>query len=74
MQKSLLLRALQVEIQHHGFDTFVDEPPSMAEGGRGVVVPGCPACRKRFETINQFIDHITDDVLPPLLDRLATKA
>jgi hypothetical protein len=25
---------------------FVDEPPSIAQGGRGVVVPGCPTCEK----------------------------
>ena len=50
MNKQELLRALQVEIRRHGFDTFVDEPPSVAQGGRGVVVPGCPTCRKRFET------------------------
>jgi len=27
---------------------FVDEPPSIAQGGRGVVVPGCPTCKKKF--------------------------
>jgi hypothetical protein len=36
----------------------------MAEGGKGVVVPGCPTCKKKFQTAPQFIDHITDDVLP----------
>jgi hypothetical protein len=36
-----------------------------------VVVPGCPACRKRFQTMPQFLDHITDDVLPRVLDRLS---
>jgi hypothetical protein len=30
------------------------------------VVPGCPKCRKRFYTVPQFIDHLSDDVLPPL--------
>jgi hypothetical protein len=35
------------------------------------VVPGCPACRKRFGTMPQFLDHLTDDVLPVLLDRLS---
>jgi hypothetical protein len=28
---------LQTEITGHSFDTFVDEPPSVAQGGRGVV-------------------------------------
>jgi hypothetical protein len=44
MLKADLLRLLQQEIRKHNFDCFVDEPPSMAQGGRGVVVPGCPRC------------------------------
>jgi hypothetical protein len=38
------------------------------QGGRGVVVAGCPACRKRINTISQFLDHLTKDVMPPLID------
>jgi hypothetical protein len=45
----------------------------MAEGGPGVVVPGCPACRKRLFTMANFMDHICNDVLPPLVDKLSTK-
>jgi hypothetical protein len=48
-------------------------PPSVAQGGRGVVVPGCPTCRKRFGTMPQFLDHLTDDVLPALLDKLSAE-
>jgi len=48
MRKSDLLYVLQAEIRRHTFDTFVDEPPSVAQGGTGVVVPGCTACRKRL--------------------------
>jgi hypothetical protein len=40
MRKSGLLRALQAEIRRHSFDTFVYNPPSIADGGPGVVVPG----------------------------------
>ncbi len=47
MQKSVLLRALQQEIRRHDFNYFVHEPPLIAQGGKGVVVPGCPACMKR---------------------------
>jgi hypothetical protein len=72
MKKSELLRALQKEIRRHTFDTFVENPPSMAEGGKGVVVPGCSACQKRIHTMAKFVDHLADDVLPPLLDRLST--
>jgi hypothetical protein len=42
MKKSDLLRALQSEIRRHDFSTFLTEEPSMANGGPGVVVPGCP--------------------------------
>lgn len=71
MTKGELLRALQTEIRRHSFDTFLTETPSMADGGPGVVVPGCPACRKRINTMHQFLDHLAEDVLPPLLNRLS---
>jgi hypothetical protein len=71
MRKSDLLRALQTEIHRHTFDTFVDQPPSIAQGGNGVVTPGCPTCRKRLFTMANFMDHLCEDVLPPLVDRLS---
>jgi hypothetical protein len=67
MNKQELLRALQVEIRRHGFDTFVDEPPSLAQGGKGVVVPGCAACRKRFQTTSKFVEHIAEEVVRKIL-------
>jgi hypothetical protein len=70
MKKSELLRALQAEIRRHSFDTFLTEEPSMANGGPGVVVPGCPACKKRLFTMASFMDHLADDVLPDLINRL----
>ncbi len=54
------------ELARHSFDTFVDEPPSMVQGGNGVVVPGCPACKKRFQTIDEFMWHLAEDVLPEI--------
>jgi hypothetical protein len=74
MRKSELLRALQTEIRRHNFDTFVDNPPSVAQGGNGVVVPGCPACRKRINTMAQFLDHLADDVLPGLVEKPVQQA
>jgi hypothetical protein len=73
VQKSALLAAIQKELQRHDLSYFVDEPPSVAQGGRGVVVAGCPKCRKRINTISQFLDHLTNDAMPTLIDRLATK-
>src|ERR1700746_3094582 len=72
MKKSELYRALRSELHRHDFSTFVDEPSSVAQGGNGVVVPGCPICKKRINTMPQFLDHLADDVLPPLLDRLSS--
>jgi hypothetical protein len=71
MKKTDLLRALQTEIRRNSFDTFLTEKPSMANGGPGVVVPGCLTCRKRLFTMNNFIGHLCQDVLPGLLDKLA---
>jgi hypothetical protein len=51
-------------------NTFVDNPPSVAQGGRGVVVQGCPACKKKFYTTPQFLDHLADDVLPKAIAAL----
>ena len=71
MQKSDLLCAIQQEILQHDFSYFVDEPPSIAQGGRGVVVPGCPACMKRINTMNKFPDHLANDAMPALIDKLS---
>jgi hypothetical protein len=71
MKKSELLRVLQSEIGRHDFSTFLTEEPSMGDGGPGIVTAGCPACRKRINTMSQFIRHINEDVLPPLLDKLS---
>jgi hypothetical protein len=53
------------------FGKEVDTPPSIAQGGNGVVTPGCPACRKRLFTMDNFLNHLCEDVLPGLLDKLA---
>jgi len=71
MKKSALLRELQAEICRHDFNYFVDQPPSVAHGGKGVVVPGCPACMKRINTMNQFPDHLAEDAMPALIERLS---
>jgi hypothetical protein len=71
VRKADLLRALQSEIQRHGLDTF---PVKVDRGtvDRGTVVtPGCPTCQKTLYTVSNFVDHINNDVLPSLLDRLS---
>jgi hypothetical protein len=73
MLKSKLYRELRTELHRHDFSTFVDEPPCIAKGGNGVVVTGCPTCRKKFGTMPQFLNHLTDDALPAVLDRLSAE-
>jgi hypothetical protein len=69
MRKSELLAALRKEICRHDFSQFVDEPPTIADGGNGVVVAGCPTCKTRINLMSQFLDHLAKDVIPPLLSR-----
>ena len=66
MRKSEVLRALQTEIQNHNLSTFMHEQ-------HRVVMTGCTFCRKHFGTVEQFKRHISEDVLPPLLDKLSTE-
>jgi hypothetical protein len=64
VKKSELLKALQTEIARHSLGTFMSEE-------HHVVQTGCPACHKHFGTVQQLIRHLTDDVLPPLVDKLS---
>jgi hypothetical protein len=69
-----LYAALRTEIRRCDFSTFVDELRSVAQGGRGVVVLGCATCKKRIGTMPQFLDHLTEDVLSELLDKLSAES
>ena len=73
MQKSALLAAIQQEIQRHDFSHFVENPPTIAEGGKGIVRSGCPACKKPLNSMSQFLDHLAYDAMPVLLDQLSTQ-
>jgi hypothetical protein len=64
MKKSDLLRARQTEIQKHHLSTFMSTKHK-------IVQTGCSTCQKHFGTVEQFKRHITEDVLPPLLDKLS---
>ena len=64
MDADTIIAALQQELQRHTFDTFMDEPPSIVRGSKGVVVSGCPACKKRPQSVAQFMHHLLEDMLP----------
>jgi hypothetical protein len=73
VNKFALRTAIQHEIRQNDFSPFIDEPPSVAQGGKGVVARGCPACRKRINTVTHFLDHLAEDAMPAILDRLESK-
>jgi hypothetical protein len=60
--KSNLIAATQFEIRRHDFSTFSEN---------GLVVPGCPTCKKRLNTVGQFVNHLCDDAMPKLIVRLS---
>jgi hypothetical protein len=62
MLKSALIDAICTEIRRHDLSHFQNEKDRSVQ-------PGCPMCRKVFYTTSQFIDHLSEDVLPALLDR-----
>jgi hypothetical protein len=62
----MCVRGLQTEIQKHNLDTFMSKE-------RKIVQTGCSVCRKHFGTVEQFKRHLSEDVLPPLLDKLSTE-
>ena len=67
VKKSELLKAIQDEIQKHNLSTFMHEQ-------HRVVMTGCSFCHKHFGTVEQFKRHLSEDVLPPLLDKLSVGA
>ena len=64
-EKLRLCHVIKAEFAKHRWDTFVDEPPSMAQGGRGVVAPGCSICKTRLQTMGQFMDDLCVKVWRP---------
>jgi hypothetical protein len=74
MDKTTILQEAQAELMRHSWDTFVNNPPSFAQGGKGTVVPGCVTCRKILYSDNQFLSHLAIDVLPGILDRALKKS
>jgi hypothetical protein len=65
--KIRIFESAKAEFVRHKWDVFEDELPSAGAGGSGATVSGCPACRKRINTLDQFFRHQSDDVLPVIL-------
>ncbi len=69
MDKDKILAEAKAELERHIWGTFVEGKATVALGGMGVVVSGCEACRKRFGTNSQYLRHLSDDVLPNILQK-----
>ena len=41
MWRSELIAAIQKQILRHDFGTYVNDPHTAAQAGRGVILPGC---------------------------------
>jgi hypothetical protein len=74
MDDAKIIAAVKEEMAEHDWTTFVDDPPAIGRGGQGVVIPGCPKCRKRLNTTNQYLTHLFDDVLTQVLEKALTDA
>jgi hypothetical protein len=62
------------KLERHVWDTFVDgDRTTIALGAKGVIVPGCEACRKRIGTNSQYLRHLADDMLPAIFSGCAQR-
>jgi hypothetical protein len=59
VDRAKLLEVVSIEFHKHNFDSFAE---SMPNSNRPVIVPGCPICRVRAQTVSQFVDHLCEKV------------
>jgi hypothetical protein len=52
------------------FDSVPDLGTHQVFAEHKIVETGCSTCQKHFGTVEQFKRHLSEDVLPPLLDKL----
>jgi primosomal replication protein N len=70
-----ILKNAQRELERHQWGNFSEgDERTIAQGGRGVIVVGCMACKLRLNTIPQFMLHLSEDVLPQILDQVLERA
>jgi hypothetical protein len=61
MDATPIIAAVQGELRKHQWDTFVNDARLVRDVGHGVLVPGCPSCRKRLSTMG--ISSITSRLM-----------
>jgi hypothetical protein len=73
MKKSKILLTAQIEFSRHSWQVFPVDFDGQ-EGAGTVQVLGCPRCRRNLATIEQYNDHLKNDVLPPIVELILTLA
>jgi hypothetical protein len=68
-----LILAIQGELRRHDWDSFPVPVDDDEPDGQKVVVSGCSVCRKQIGTMPQFLDHLADDAIPLLFEKLRVK-
>jgi hypothetical protein len=64
-----ILTRAQQELERHSWGNFTEgDTRTIGQGGKGVVVVGCVTCKMRLNTIPEFMRHLSEDVLPTILD------
>jgi hypothetical protein len=74
MQEKTIKRHLQYAdllAKRRSLSPSATQPSQGTQGGRGVVVPGCPTSKKRINTMNQFLHHLAEDAMPALIEKLS---
>ncbi|MGA2813652.1 MAG: hypothetical protein ABSG16_19790 [Candidatus Acidiferrum sp.] len=74
VKRQEFISKLQQELRKHQKDYFCSEERSMAEGGTGVMAPGCMLCKVRLNTSGQYLEHLLVDVLPQAVERILNDA
>ena len=73
MKRKEFIFLLQRELRLHSFAVFCSTERSMAEGGDGVMAPGCVKCKMNFQTREQFMSHLLMQVLSEVVEKILGK-
>lgn len=66
VDRATALALARCELQRHTLGTFNENAPGSPLGV--IVVPDCPTCKVRLNTVDQLMRHLSDDVLPGVVD------
>ncbi len=73
MKRSEFILKLQRELREHRYDFFCTSARSIAQGGDGVIMPGCVKCKESFQTSGQFLEHLVMRIMPEAVERILSQ-